>query len=110
MLIYEAALQQGPIELLGLLLATALGLLALVRMAHQYLLGPSEDAPVIEPALLGETELDRPAPRRLKPEPRSTAVLTLLLLVTCLAIGCYPQPLLDVIGEATRGLAFVRIL
>ncbi len=110
LLIYMAAAQRSWIELLLLLLATALAGLALARLAATHLLGPSEDAPTVEPALLGETELDRPAERRLPPEPRSTALLTLLLLAICLGIGVYPQPMLEIIGAATRGLAFLRAL
>lgn len=110
MLIYQAAVQHSWVELLPLLLATVLAGLALVRLARDRLLGPGDEVPVESPLMLGETELDRPPERRLKPEPRSTAVLTLLLLLTCLGIGLYPQPLLEIIGEATRGLTFVRAL
>lgn len=110
LLIYRAASEQGWLELAALVLATALAGLALARVAHEYLIGPSEDAPVVEPLLLGETELDRPAPRRLDPEPRSAAALAVLLLLICLAIGLYPQPLLDTIAEAIRGLPFIRAL
>jgi NADH:ubiquinone oxidoreductase subunit 4 (subunit M) len=60
--------------------------------------------------MLGETELDRPFARRLEPEPRSTALLTLLLLVICLGIGLYPQPLLATIEEVIRGLTFIRAI
>ena len=109
-LIYQAAAERGWAELLPLLLATALVGLGLARAAHAHLLGPSEDAPVVEPLLLGETELDRPAQRRLDPEPRSAATLAILLLLVCLAIGLYPQPLLATIDEAIRGLPFIRAL
>lgn len=110
LLIYQAAAEQGWFELLPLLLATALAGLALARAASEHLIGPSEDAPSVEPLLLGETELDRPAVRRLEPEPRSTAAITLLLLLLCVGIGLYPQPLLAAIEEAIRGLAFIRAL
>lgn len=109
-LIYQAAAERGWAELLPLLLATALAGLGLARAAHAHLIGPSEDAPVVEPLLLGETELDRPAQRRLDPEPRSAATLAVLLLLLCLAIGLYPQPLLATIDEAIRGLPFIRAL
>lgn len=110
MLLYQAAAQRGWVELLALLLATALAGLALARLAHERLLGPAEEAPAATPLLLGETELDRPAERRLEPEPRSAALLTLLLLAVCLGIGLYPQPLLDAIADVVRGLTFIRAL
>lgn len=109
-LIYQAAAEYGWIELLPLLLGTLLAGLGLARVAFERLLGPGEDLATPEPLLLGETELDRPAVRRLAPEPRSTAVLTLLLLLICLGIGLYPQPILATIDEAIRGLAFIRVL
>lgn len=110
LLIYQAAAAYGWAELLPLLLATTLGGLALARLAAERLLGPSEDGPIAEPLMLGETELDRPAARRLEPEPRSAAALTVLLLLLCLAIGLYPQPLLATVNEALRGLALLRAL
>ncbi len=110
LLLYQAAAEQSWIELLVLIVATALAGLALLRLAHSKFLGPSEDTPASEPALLGETELDRPAVRRLEPEPRSTAMLTMLLLMTCLGIGLYPQPLLELISDVVRGLTFVQTL
>jgi formate hydrogenlyase subunit 3/multisubunit Na+/H+ antiporter MnhD subunit len=110
LLLYQAAAQRSWIELLVLLLSTVLVGLALLRLAYERFLGPSEDTPTHEPAMLGETELDRPAVRRLEPEPTSTALLAMLLLVACLGIGLYPQPLLDMIGEVVRGLTFVQAL
>jgi formate hydrogenlyase subunit 3/multisubunit Na+/H+ antiporter MnhD subunit len=110
LLLYQAAAEQSRIELLLLLISTILAGLALLRLARDRFLGPGEEAPAQAPPLLGETELDRPAVRRLEPEPVSTALLTLLLLLTCLGIGLYPQPLLDLIGEVVRGLTFVRVL
>lgn len=109
-MIFQAAAERGWAELLPLIVATALAGVALVRLAQAYLLGPGDEAPAAEPLLLGETELDRPAQRRLDPEPRSTAALTLLLLLICLAIGLYPQPILATVDEAIRGLAFIRAL
>jgi formate hydrogenlyase subunit 3/multisubunit Na+/H+ antiporter MnhD subunit len=110
LLLYQAAAANGWGELLALLAATLVAGLALARVAHARLLGPSEDLVPPEPLLLGETELDRPAPRRLEPEPRSTAALTIILLLLCLAIGLYPRPLLATIDDAVRGLAFIRAL
>lgn len=108
-LIYQAAAQHGWLELAPLLLATVLAGLALARAASEYLLGPSPEAPLVEPLLLGETELDRPPVRRLEPEPQSAAAVTLLLLLICLVVGLYPQPLLATIAEAIRGLAFLQV-
>lgn len=108
LLLYEAAARQGGLYLVLLLLATALALLALLRLARERLFGPPEEQPAGEtPILLGTTELDRPADRRLDAEPRGMALLTALLLAVCLAVGLYPQPLLATIGEATRSLTFV---
>jgi formate hydrogenlyase subunit 3/multisubunit Na+/H+ antiporter MnhD subunit len=110
LLLYEAAARKGGVYLALLLLATALGLLALLRLARERLFGPSEDRPVEDtPILLGATELDRPADRRLEPEPIGMALLTVLLLAVCLGIGLYPQPLLAAINEVTRGLTFIRV-
>ncbi len=110
LLLYEAAARKGGVYLVLLLLATALGLLALLRLARERLFGPSEDRPVEDtPILLGATELDRPADRRLEPEPIGMALLTVLLLAVCLGIGLYPQPLLAAINEVTRGLTFIRV-
>lgn len=111
LLLYQAAAQRGGGYLAALLLATGLALLALARMAHDRLLGPSEDAPTEEtPILLGATELDRSAERRLDPEPRGMALLVGALVAICLAIGLYPQPLLATIIEVIRGLTFIRAL
>lgn len=110
LLIYQAAAEQGWPELAVLLAGTVLAGLGLARTAATRLLGPSEQAAAPDPLMLGETELDRPAQRRLDPEPRSTAVATLLLLGACLAIGLYPQPILATVEEAIRGLAFIRAL
>jgi formate hydrogenlyase subunit 3/multisubunit Na+/H+ antiporter MnhD subunit len=110
LLLYQAAAQQSWAELLLLLAGTALGGLALMRLARDKFLGPSEDTPEHEPALLGETELDRPSVRRLQPEPRSTALLALLLLGASLAIGLYPQPFLELMAEVVRDLTFVQVL
>ncbi len=111
LLIYQAAAQQGGWALALLLLATVLALLALVRLAHERLLGPSEDESVAEsPILLGTTELDRPAERRLEPEPRGLAVLVSTLVALCLAVGLYPQPVLSTINDVIQGLTFIRAL
>ncbi len=109
LLLYEAAAQQGDVSLVLLLLSTGLALLALVRVARDRLLGPSDDQTVAEsPLLVGATELDRPAERRLEPEPRGLALMVSVLLALCLGIGLYPQPLLATINEVIRGLTFVR--
>lgn len=110
MLIYQAAAAHGWLELLILILGTVLAGLGLARMATERLLGPSEELEMDEPLMLGETELDRPAVRKLAPEPRSTAVLTILLLMLCLGIGLYPQPILATIDQAIQNLAFIRVL
>lgn len=111
LLIYQAAAQRGLVYLAPLVLATAFGLLALVRLAHERLLGPDDELPAEEsPILLGTTDLDRPAARRLDPEPRGMALLAMLLLALCLAIGLYPQPVLATINEVIRGLTFIRAL
>lgn len=110
LMLYQAAAERGWAELLPLIVATALAGVALARLAQAHLLGPGDEAPTADPLMLGETELDRPAQRRLDPEPRSTAALTLLLLLICLTIGVYPQPILAAVDEAIRGLAFIRAL
>jgi formate hydrogenlyase subunit 3/multisubunit Na+/H+ antiporter MnhD subunit len=110
LLIYQAAAANGWAELLPLLLGTLLAGLGLARAAAASLLGRSEEQASAAPAMLGETELDRPAARRLAPEPRSTAAVTLTLVAICLTIGLFPQPLLATIGEAIRGLAFLQAL
>jgi formate hydrogenlyase subunit 3/multisubunit Na+/H+ antiporter MnhD subunit len=110
LLLYEAAARRGGPYLALLLLATALALLGLLRLARERLLGPSEDVADESPLLLGGIDMDRPADRRLEPEPRGMAVLTVVLLALCLGIGLYPQPLLATINEAIRGLTFIQPL
>jgi formate hydrogenlyase subunit 3/multisubunit Na+/H+ antiporter MnhD subunit len=110
LMLYQAAARRGGPYLALLLLATTLALLALLRLARDRLLGPAEDVTDTFPLLLGGTELDRPIDRRLEPEPRGMAVLTLVLLAICLGIGLYPQPLLATINEAIRGLTFIQPL
>jgi formate hydrogenlyase subunit 3/multisubunit Na+/H+ antiporter MnhD subunit len=110
LLLYQAAARRGGPYLALLLLATALALLALLRLARERLLGPAEDVAGVSPLLLGGIDLDRPADRRLEPEPRGMVVLTLVLLAICLGIGLYPQPLLATINEAIRGLTFIQPL
>jgi formate hydrogenlyase subunit 3/multisubunit Na+/H+ antiporter MnhD subunit len=110
LLLYEAAARRGGPYLLLLLLATALGLLALLRLARDRLLGPAEEVAQETPILLGTTELDRPSDRRLEPEPRAVAVLIVLIVALCLGIGLYPQPLLATIDEVLRGLTFIQPL
>lgn len=111
LLIYEAAARAHPAYLIALVVAGGLALLALVRLARERLFGaPEEQMIEEEPVLLGTTELDRPAARRLAPEPRFSAALTVTLLAICLAIGIAPQPLLTLITDALRDLTFVRAL
>ncbi len=81
-----------------------MALLALLRLAHDRLLGPDEDTSAEEtPILLGTTDLDRPHTRRLEREPRGLALLAGALLALCLAIGLYPDPLLATITDVVRG-------
>ena len=109
LLLYEAAAQLDGRYLALLLAATSLGLVALVRLAQNRLLGSPEEQSVDEqPVLLGTTELDRPAERRLDPEPRGLAVVTLVLLGACLVVGVFPQPIIATIAEVVQGLTFVR--
>lgn len=111
MLLYDAAARRGGVYLALLLLATTLALLGLIRLARERLFGASEDQPAEAiPILLGTTELDRPAERRLEPEPRGMAVLTACLLAICLGIGLYPQPVLATINEVIRSLTFIQAL
>lgn len=112
LLLYQAAAARGPGYLVALLGATALAALAVFRLAHERLLGQPEGIPTegAAPLLLGETELDRPAERRLAPEPRGLALLVAALLGLSLAIGLSPQPLLATIEDVIRGLTFVRPL
>lgn len=111
LLIYEAAARSDGWQLALLLLASGLALLALLLLARDRLLGPSEDQLVEEVSpMLGATELDHPARRRMEPEPRGMAVLTSALLGSCLAVGLYPQPVLATINEVIRGLTFVKAL
>lgn len=109
-LLFQAAAAHGWLELGPLLFGTLLAGLGLARGAAAHLLGPGEEVATVAPLLLGETELDRPAVRRLAPEPTSTAILTVTLLALGLAIGLFPQPILATIDEAIRGLAFIRAL
>jgi len=110
LLIYQAASEHGWWSLLPLVLASCLACAALLRAARTWLLGAPEDLTAAEPALLGETELDRPTQRRLDPEPRPAALLVAALLALCLALGLAPQPLLALIAEVVRGLTFISAL
>ncbi|MBC8163405.1 MAG: hypothetical protein H7Z42_19530 [Roseiflexaceae bacterium] len=109
LLIYQAAAQSGGPALVLLLLSTVVALLALGRVAYERLLGPSEDAASDQsPLLLGETDLDRLAPRALTPEPRGLAVIVCALIALCLVVGLYPQPVLATINDVIQGLTFIR--
>ncbi|ABU58808.1 proton-conducting transporter transmembrane domain-containing protein [Roseiflexus castenholzii] len=109
MLLYEAAARDTMLLLL-LIGATALALLAISRLARDWLIGAPDDQPAPEtPLLLGTTELDLPPRRRLAPEPFIAALVVLTFLGGSLAIGLYPQPLLETIADVIRGLTFVRV-
>jgi formate hydrogenlyase subunit 3/multisubunit Na+/H+ antiporter MnhD subunit len=110
LLIYQAAAERGGPYLLMLVAATALALLAVLRLARDRMLGPSEDSVVEEtPIILGTTDLDRPMARRPVIEPRGLALLAGVLLTICLALGLYPDPLLEIISDVIRGITFIRI-
>lgn len=111
MLIYQAAAQHGWRELLPVLLATGFAGLAMVRLASQWLLGPSKDLPGMQKSLFDDDvdEMAEVAARRLQPEPRGTAVLALLLLLLSLGMGLYPRPVLVMIEDVIRGLTFVSL-
>jgi formate hydrogenlyase subunit 3/multisubunit Na+/H+ antiporter MnhD subunit len=108
LLIYQVAWQQSWLEVLGLAAATLLIGLAIARLAGDRLLGPGEDDIEQDPLMLGETEVDRPAPRKLEREPRVAAAVVIALLLLCLFIGLFPQALIDIIREATQSLSFIR--
>jgi formate hydrogenlyase subunit 3/multisubunit Na+/H+ antiporter MnhD subunit len=109
MLLYEVAARDSALLLLLLIGATALALLALARLARDWLIGAPEDQPVPEtPLVLGTTELDLPPQRHLAPEPFIAALVVLAFLGGSLAIGLYPQPLFETIADVIRGLTFVR--
>jgi len=110
MLLYQVAAHYGAPMLVLLIGATLLALLALARIARDWLIGAPEDQPASEaPVLLGATELDLPPQRRLAPEPFVAAIVVLALLGISLAIGLYPQPLIETIADVIRGLTFVRV-
>jgi hypothetical protein len=50
-----------------------------------------------------------PPQRRLASEPFIAAIVVLALLGISLAIGLYPQPLIETIADVIRGLTFVRV-
>lgn len=110
LLVFQAATTHGWIEVVPIVFSILFATLAFARILWERLLGPSEDLPMAVPILLGETELDRPAERRLTREPPVSAVMTVLLLVVTLGIGLQPQPVLALIDGAIRGLAFIKAL
>jgi len=79
--LYQEALAQGWPYLAGLLLATALFLLALMRAFWPLFLPAEQTVPF-------------------RPVPWPVAALILLLILGLLLLGLYPRPLLDVLGEA----------
>ncbi|MGQ9548565.1 MAG: proton-conducting transporter transmembrane domain-containing protein [Roseiflexus sp.] len=110
MLLYRVAAHYGIPMLLLLIGATLLALLALMRIAHDWLIGAPEEQPVAEaPALSGVAAFDLPAQRRLAPEPFIATIVVLVLLGISLAIGLYPQPLIEAVADVIRGLTFVRV-
>jgi formate hydrogenlyase subunit 3/multisubunit Na+/H+ antiporter MnhD subunit len=110
MLIYQAAAQQGWIELFPMLIATALALLGLIRLAAHWLLGPSTEPHTPQKSgMIDDVEMEEVAARRLAGEPRGTALLALLLLTLSLAMGLYPRPFLLLIEQVIQGLTFVSL-
>lgn len=111
LLLFEAAAERGAVYLICMLLAVLLTALALIRLFRERLFGPPEEQSQSEQAaMLGATDLDLPAERRLLPEPRSMALLTVTLLGCCLALGLYPGPLMNTIDTAVRGMAFLKFM
>ncbi|HEU5087676.1 MAG TPA: hypothetical protein VFT99_09530, partial [Roseiflexaceae bacterium] len=83
--------------------------LAVVRLARDRLFGPTEDIAGAERvALLGATDLDYPAERRLEREPRLLAFLTIGLLALSIAVCVQPQPLLATIDALVRDMPFLK--
>lgn len=109
MLLYQAAADHGWFELLALLLATMLAVLAFIHIVYTNLLGPSEHTPSSIPDIFYETEFERPQERVLSPEPHGTAILVVLLLIVSLVVGLYPQPFLLTINDVVSGLTFVHL-
>ena len=108
-LLYQAAARQSSWLVGLLLLATMVAALALIRTARERLFGPTEGLEQSERGqMLGETDLDRPAERRLEHEPRGLALLIIALLAICITLGVYPQALLTLIQNVVRGLPFIR--
>ncbi len=109
MLLYQAAATHGWFELLALLLATMLAVLALIHIVYTNLLGPSEHSPSSIPDIFYETEFERPSEHVLSPEPHSTAIVVVLLLIVSLVVGLYPQPFLLTMNDVVSGLTFVNL-
>ncbi|MCS6842625.1 MAG: hypothetical protein NZ699_02330 [Roseiflexus sp.] len=109
MLLYEVAARRGAFLLILLISSSVLAMLALARIARDWLISAPGDQPgSATPLLLGATELDLPSRRSLTPEPLIAAFVVLTFLGGILAIGLYPQPLLATIADVIRGLTFVR--
>jgi formate hydrogenlyase subunit 3/multisubunit Na+/H+ antiporter MnhD subunit len=108
-MLYQAAQDQATWLVIPLLAATAIAVLAVVRIARERLFGPADDLYQDEPdRLLGETEIDRPQERRLQPESAGLAILVMVLLGMCFMLGLYPQPLLSLIQNVVDGLSFIQ--
>lgn len=97
-------------EVLALLAAMALAALTLVQLAVEYLIGSRETAPLAEPPLLGETELERRPPIKPAREPVSVIVLISGLLAVMIVVGIFPNLLLSTIEAAVRSLATLRAI
>ncbi len=109
LLLYRTALEQNSVELGVLLASSVLILLGVMRMLGEWLLGPPELLPQQAPLMIGETDAERPAVAKLAPEPRSTAILVVVLFLVCVASGVYAQTLQAIIEGITEGLTFVRV-
>ncbi len=111
LLLFEAAAERGTGYLVFMLLAVLLTALALIRLLRERLFGPPEEQSQSEQAaMLGVTDLDLPPERRLLPEPRGMALLTVTLLGCCLALGLYPGPLMNTIDAAVRSMSFLKLI
>lgn len=105
LLALQAAADSGLVEVFILVAAMSLATLTLIQLTVQYLIGSRSKAIEVEPRLLGETEVDRPSPVRLSPEPWTARWLIIGLIAAMLVIGMTPQTLLTTIEAAVRSLA-----
>ncbi|WP_322820582.1 proton-conducting transporter membrane subunit [Chloroflexus sp.] len=105
LLALQAAADAGLGEVFILVAAMSLATLTLIQLTVQYLIGSRSKVAEVEPRLLGETEVDRPPPVRLSPEPWTARWLIIGLIAAMLMIGMTPQTLLATIEAAVRSLA-----